>query len=363
MPATGEVMSGRKRRGILLVLVLFAAGGGVTLWWRTQAPVVPIVAITEPPAVRHIKALGEVLPGSNLVVIAAPTGQEAGRIAQIDVREGDAVAAETVLAVLDSEPLLRALLDQAIANEAVKRSALAVRIADLEAAEKQLLAQVSAQQVAQEKAQVELSRRTRLRDTGLYEDAALKDMQLNVESAALTLQNLQIQLDRSRMRSATGSRLDVDSAQAELASAAAARSKAEADYAKAFIRAPIAGRVLALFGRVGQQIDSAGFGEIGDTAQMMIRAEVYETDMAGVFNGQEAEARSRALAQPLHGTVSRLGVRLSAQSILSTDPAAVVDARVIEVWIALDAASSALVADRSGLQVTVAFAPKESGDA
>jgi HlyD family secretion protein len=363
--AKGTAKKGGFRGWTVLVLIALLGGGGATYWYYTQAQQAQKAAIATrvPAAARQVKALGEVLPVTNLVTIAGPTGQDTGRIARIDVAEGDTVEAGQILAVLDTEPLLKAELDQAIANESVKRAALAVKVADLDAQEQQLQAQLDDQQVAQEKAQLELDRRTTLRDTGLYEDSALTDLRLDLQSARLNLRNLQIQLDRTRMRTGDGVRLDEHSALAELESAAAARAKAEADYAKATIRAPISGRVLALFGRVGQQIDSDGFGEIGDTAQMMIRAEVYETDMVEVALGQSVTATSRAFPGQLVGAVSRLGVRISDQSILSTDPAAIVDARVVEVWITLDEASSTAVADRSGLQVTAAFGQKGDGDA
>jgi HlyD family secretion protein len=356
---------GRFRRWWPLVLiVILCAVFAAYRYYATTKQAEEAAAVTQLPVQqRQVNALGEVLPVTNLVTIAGPTGQDVGRIARIDVAEGDTVEAGQILAVLDTEPLLQAQLDQAIANESVRRAALAVRVADLDAQEQQLQAQMADQEVALEKAQLELDRRTTLRDTGLYEDSALADMRLDVQSATLKLRNLQIQLDRTRMRTSDGVRLDEQSALAELEAATAARAKSEADHAKATIRAPISGRVLAVFGRVGQQIDSDGFGEIGNTTQMMIRAEVYETDMVEVAVGQPVTATSRAFTTILSGTVSRLGVRISGQSILSTDPAAIVDARVIEVWITLDAASSVGVADRSGLQVTVAFAAPENEDA
>ncbi len=85
--------------------------------------------------------------------------------------------------------------------------------------------------------------------------------------------------------------------------------------------------------------------------------------MVEVALGQPVTATSHAFTTRLSGTVSRRGVRISGQSILSTDPAAIVDARVIEVWITLDAASSVAVADRSGLQVTAAFGALGNEDA
>ncbi len=346
--------------GLIGLLILGVAG----YWYLSPgggAP--PDLAAPVVQAPRQVKALGEVLPVTDLVTIAGPTGQDAGRIARIDVTEGGQVVAGQVLAVLDTEPLLKAQLDQALANEAVKRAVLAGRIADLDAQEAQLQAQIEQQQVALSKARLELDRRTTLRDSGLYEDTALSDLRFDVQSATFALRNLQIQLDRTRLRGPEGARLDEQSAAADLTSATAATARAQADYASATIRAPIAGRVLALHGRVGQQIDSDGFGLIGDTSRMMIRAEVYETDMVEVALGQAVTGTSRAFAGRLIGTVSRLGVRISTQSIMSTDPAAIVDARVVEVWITLDDASSAAVADRSGLQVTAAFAATGDGDA
>jgi HlyD family secretion protein len=327
---------------------------------RATPPTSTALAPVEP---RQVTALGEVLPVSNRVTVAAPTGQDAGRISEIKINEGDVVQKGQVLAVLDTEPLLRALLAQAEANEAVNRVALTARSADLDADEGQLRAQVDQQRVALEKAEVELDRFTRLRDSGVYEDAALVDLRLDVQSAAYNLRNTEIQLERNQLRLSDGLRVDEASAKAELDAAIAAREKAAADYEKASIKAPIDGRILGLFGRLGQQIDTGGFAEIGDTSRMMVRAEVYESDIVGVTAGQAVTVTSRALRTELVGTVDRIGVRISEQSILSTDPAAIVDARVIEVWIKLDEASSRLTESLSGLQVLVTFAAIEGDDA
>ena len=333
--------------------IVLGAASYLDLLPLPEPPALEVVELA--PVIRQVQALGQVLPFSDVVTIAAPTGQDAGRIASIAVTEGERVTAGQVLAVLDSEPTLKAQLDQARANEAVRAAAMEVRVADLDSTAAQLEAQIGQQQAMLDRAQLDLDRRTQLRDSGLYEEAALRDLELNVKAATYTLQNLKVQLDRNGVLTPDGTRLDKQSARAELAAAVAARVRAEADYAQAFIRAPITGRVLALFGRVGQQIGADGFGEMGDTTAMRIRAEVYETDISEVALGQTVTATSRAFEVSLRGIVDRIGVRISAQSILSTDPAAIVDARVVEVWITLDAASSALMANRSGLQVTAIF--------
>lgn len=353
----------RGRKALIGALVVGAGGYFLALPYLSGVEAERIAANQPIASVsRLITALGEVLPVSNRVTVAGPTGADAGRISEIKAAEGETVVKGQVLAVLDSEPLARAALAQAVANEAAKRVALAARVADLDATERQLAAQVDQLRVALEKAQGELERMTSLRDSGLYEDTALVDRRLDVQSATFNMQNTEIQLERTRMRDAQGIRVDQATAEAELEAATAARAKAEADYAKTSVLAPIDGRILALFGRIGQQIGDGGFAEIGDTEQMLVRAEVYETDISGVSVGQYVAVTSRALSETLTGKVSRLGVRISDQSILSTDPAAIVDARVIEVWVTLDEPSSAVSRDLTGLQVLVTFAEVEGGD-
>ena len=364
-----EVSPDRKRPrtrlwvGVVALLLAF----GVFAAMRLQAfgPPSPaaVTSPSAPPVQRRVMALGEVLPQSDILTISAPTGQDAGRIAEIRVTEGQAVLKGDILAVLDTEPTLAAALTQAEADVFMRQAALDAKAADLAATEKKLSAQLDRERVALERSQWTLDKQTRLRDTGLYQDSALIEDRLDVESAKLSVRNSEIELDRNQLRNLQGQRLDEASATAELAAAKAARDKARVDHERAFIRAPISGSILTLYGKLGEQIGTGGFADLGDVSRMMVRAEVYEADIAEVFVGQAAAVSSRSLQAQLTGQVSRIGIRIQGQSILSSDPAAIVNARIIEVWIVLDAASSARVAALSGLQVTVGFAAKEESGA
>jgi HlyD family secretion protein len=356
----------KPRRWLFLVALVAVIGGGAFLYLTGRLPlgpaekVEPVAQVEVAP--RTVTALGEVLPVSNMITVAGPTGQDAGRIAEIRVEEGETVTRGQVLAILDTEPQLNAELSQAMANEAVRRAALSVKTADLEAAEGELTAQVGQLKAALDKAQNELDQMARLSETGVWEETALIEKRLDVQSATYNLRNVEIQLERNRLTTEDGIRIDTASAKAELEAATAARVRAEAEYAKSSVVAPADGRILALYGRVGEQIDSStGFATMGDTRNMKIRSEVYETDVPLVSEGQAVTATSRAIEGELKGTVSRIGVRISDQSILSTDPAAIVDARVVEVWIMLDEDSSKRAANLSGLQVLVAFSPEGDG--
>ncbi len=101
---------------------------------------------------------------------------------------------------------------------------------------------------------------------------------------------------------------------------------------------------------------SSGWG--GGSVQtdaMYAVAEVYETDVQRVRIGQRATVSSPALAAPLSGTVDRIGLKIGKKDVLSVDPAAKTDARVVEVRILLDDAAAA--AGLTNLEVDVAIAP------
>jgi len=102
------------------------------------------------------------------------------------------------------------------------------------------------------------------------------------------------------------------------------------------VRSPIQGQVLEVHTRAGERVGPAGIVEIGRTHEMFAIAEVYETDVTKLAVGDRAEIRSPALAEPLAGTVERIGMKIGKMDVLSTDPAARTDARVVEVEIRLD---------------------------
>ena len=119
----------------------------------------------------------------------------------------------------------------------------------------------------------------------------------------------------------------------DVARASLARAEAELDLST--VRSPIEGQVLEIHACEGERVEPEGIAEIGATAQMMAVAEVYETDVGRVRVGQRARIRSPALPRELGGEVERVGLKVSKQDVLSTDPVADVDTRVVEVEIRL----------------------------
>src|SRR5919199_1838517 len=147
---------------------------------------------------------------------------------------------------------------------------------------------------------------------------------------------------------------DVQAAKAAVESAIATKQKAQVDLNLSYVKAPVSGYILKVHSRQGERINAQdGIVELGRTDQMYAVAEVYETDIAKVRNGQRATVTSPVFAGTLEGTVARIGKQIGKKDVLNTDPAADTDARVVEVRIRLDPESSKKVAALTNLQVEV----------
>jgi HlyD family secretion protein len=93
--------------------------------------------------------------------------------------------------------------------------------------------------------------------------------------------------------------------------------------------------------------------KLGDTERMFVTAEVYETDARRVSPGQSAVVTSKAFApgQRVTGTVKSISALVHKKDVLSIDPAADADARVLEARNQLS--ESALAARYNHMQVDV----------
>jgi len=101
--------------------------------------------------------------------------------------------------------------------------------------------------------------------------------------------------------------------------------------------------------------EQEGIAELGQTDQMVVIAEVYESDISKVRLGQRVTVTSegKSFEGELQGNVSQIGLRIGKKDILDTDPAAVVDARVVEVNIRLNPGYSKRVSSLTNSKVIV----------
>ncbi|MEB3274741.1 MAG: efflux RND transporter periplasmic adaptor subunit [Prochlorothrix sp.] len=337
-----------------------------------------------------VTALGVLEPQGETLQISVPSSAQGGRVEQLEVGEGDHVESGQILAVLDTYPLRKAALLQATQELAVAEAQLtqveagakAGEIGAQEAEIQRLEADQEARMNGQEaqvmrlgaeaqKASLDLERYQSLYEAGAISALERDSYQLTWETAHQSYQQALAELQRlkttrspeflsaqAKLAQISEVRpVDVAVAQAEVNRAQAAIVQAEVALEQTLVRAPRSGWVLEILVHEGEQVAvNSHILELGDVDQMNVRAEVYESDFQRIAVGQTVTIRSEALPQPLQGTVERLGQKVRAQSIISTDPSTTIDARVVEVWISLDPSSRTLTQRFTNLQVMTQIA-------
>ena len=212
---------------------------------------------------------------------------------------------------------------------------------------KGLTLETSRQQLAEAKANLERTERTTRQQ--------IKEAKAALERIETTGQQ-QINEARSTLNKVAEVRpVDVQAAQAEVNSAITAVKKAQAELALAYVRSPRDGQVLKIHTWDGEIVGNNGIVELGQTNQMVAVAEVYETDVKRLKIGQKAIITSGAFTGEAIGTVKEIGLQIYKNNVLNTDPTAATDARIVEVKIQLDPASSVKVQSFTNLEVTVAI--------
>ena len=147
--------------------------------------------------------------------------------------------------------------------------------------------------------------------------------------------------------------IDILVAQVNIKTAQASVDQAKAELDLAYVRVPKAGQILQIYTWPGELVNNKGIVQFGQTTQMYVKAEVYETDISQVRVGQRATITSQGFQGKLQGTVDEIGLSIGKKDILGTDPVADVDSRVVEVKIRLDSTDNRKVSHLSNLQVQV----------
>jgi HlyD family secretion protein len=383
--------SGTKLPYLLIAAAIAGVGATAALFflWRTASPQAPEqvnrpVVVPQEPAV---SALGRLEPEGEVVRIAAPSTLGTARVIRLNVAEGQQVMEGQVLAVLDGYD--RAFADlvrtQSQAQESERRLAQVLagaKSGDIAAQRQNVLAaeanvRAAEANVQRLRAELEVAERDRRRYDRLLQDGAVSATQrdsfvVRADSLAQQLRQAEQVVVQSRQQQQQAVSIldsisevrptDVALAESQLATAIAAVQRAEADVELTQVRAPKAGQILKVHAKKGELVSQAdGVAEMGNTAQMFVVAEVYETDVGRVQRGQKALITSDGRASEgggtfsgeLQGTVTQVGLRVAKNDVLGTDPATRTDVRVVEVRIRLTPQDSAKVRRLTNSQVRV----------
>lgn len=321
-----------------------------------------------------------------MIYLSAPAAIEGARVEKLLVKLGETVGRGQIIAILDNYERLKSalILVQKQVKVAqthlaqVKAGAKAGKIQAQTAAIRSLQAeregQIASQTATIKRLQYELhNAKTECdRYQSLYENGAIAASQRDsicLQEDTLRSQWQEAQATRSRTINTLNQQLtearatrteivevrptDLAAAQAEIETAQAGVKQAEANLTLALVRSPQAGQILKIYTFAGERVGEKGIVALGNTQQMDVVAEVYETDIHKVVIGQKATIKSQGLSSELTGKVTEIGLQIGKKDVLGTDPAADSDVRVVEVKISLDADSSQKVRTLTNLQVNV----------
>ena len=350
--------------------------------------VVPVSAKVE-----SVVALGRIEPEGEVIRLSVPNAADS-RVNEIRVDEGDWVEAQQVIAVLQGAERRQADLSAAYAlvrqrqaeltqqqNGNVKPAALEAQRETIARLQAQLSTQSRQRQAAIEKAQAVLteSQTTYQRYIMLAAAGAIEQVELDVAlrnyetaQADLTLEQstkeetertLSAQISEEQARLTELSQVlpeNVEIAAAQLEQAQMQVSQSQADLDDVLVRAPIPGQVLRITTQIGEQVNTQqGIVELARTDQMMVIAEVYETDIRNVTLNQTVKVTSEygGVETDLTGRVDQIGLQIAKANFgeEEADPTQDVNARIVIVKIRLNPEDSQRVSALTGMQVRVAI--------
>ena len=368
-----------------LIIGLALLAGGVTTYRLTQTNTSESEVLQTIPEITTVTALGRLEPSGEIIQISVSSGAEGNRIEELLVNEGDKIERGQVIAILDSRDRYDAALNQAREQVRVAQANLDLVQAGAKTGEIQAqeaaIARIEAERsnnimaqsatVSRIEAELNNAQTEYRRYQQLYKDGAISASERDGKYLALATAKEQLaeaKANLNRIKSSQQEQLaeakatlnkiaevrpvDVAVAEAEVRQAQAAVITAQAELDRAYIKSPQAGTVIKILTRPGEVVKSdEGIARIGQIDRMYAVAEVYESDINKVKIGQPVTVTSSAIAEKLTGTVEKIGLEIERQEVVNTDPTANIDARVVEVKVKLDEASSQKVAGLTNLQV------------
>jgi multidrug resistance efflux pump len=293
------------RRNLILFLALVALVFGLYFWRRFDNPVVSVKAAKARVGnlTQTFRTNGVVEPAEFREIHAeVPT-----RVLEVLVKDGEAVRAGQPLARLDDRDL-RAAVAQARSQLFEAEQALAKVRAGA------TLAQLDAQ-IAQARADAELTAATQKRNDTLLKQKAISQLEFDESAAAYqkareNLAALQKQRDTQAQRL---SPLAEDEARARLEQARVMLQNAEGRLKSAEVPAPMDGTVLTKPPRPGTMVNVGDLlAKVGDTDHLLVRAFVDQPDFSAIHVGSPVQITSNGFpGETWKGEVSSLSAELT----------------------------------------------------
>ena len=356
---------------------------------QTETPTTENPPIIAP--INSVVSLGRIIPEGEVIKLSVANAEDS-RVNQILVKEGDLVEANQVIAILQgidrrerdlkeakkAVEFYRARLEQIKAGDAKEAEIAAqkARISRLEAKLRNETLERKAA-IANAKAQQKQAQLTYQRNQVLQQEGAVSRQELDLAKEKLdmmqavlsereaqlnnTIQTLEQEISQEKENLAQLREVrpvDIQVAQAELERALVAVEQREADLEDTKVKVPVAGQILRINTRVGEQVNTQqGIVELGQTRQMYVLAEIYETEVTKVRVGQPVTIKSEygGFEGEIKGKVAHIGLQVGTRKLSegSSNPTTDKNTRVVEVKIRVNSEDNDKVASLTNMQVRV----------
>ncbi len=345
---------------------------------------------------RRVSALGRIEPQGMIRRITSPASLSHDRVERVLVKEGETVQEGQELAYLSSQSTRQASLNLAKQRVELSRSklknikagpgpdAIAAQKATVKSLvmQKKTVEQTLRRQIEQARSRASTADIEAKRYEQLFQNNAISELDRNryrkkAETANARLNELQKQSSGSQARldaeiTAARSRVaelqnvrpeDINQARQALLKAEAERDRAQQELNETIIRSPENGQILQIFARAGERIGNQGILEMADTDNMIVTAEVYQTDLDLLKVGQGATVTAPGFRDgSVQATLTKILPQVQRQATFSNSPGENLDQRVFNVRLKLDPNPEQRERLRLGsnMQVQVIFDPSTS---
>ena len=301
---------------------------------------VALAACGSAPPPPHTPLLDAIAAGG----LVEPAGEErviipqlSGRLAKVNISEGDAVQAGQLIAEIENSEYRAALA--AATAEVQRREAELARLRAGARSEELTAARAARDEAAavEQQAVAERDRREGLLKNKLI--AVEIAQQARAQATAATARRARTEADLALLRAGARPQ-ELDAAVAAVAGAVAERDRTRALLEKTLIYAPVSGHVLKRDLNEGETVVALSplpLARIGDLSRRYVRADIDELDIGRIRVGQPATISSDAFAQQqFAGKVVRVSQRMGRRNSISGDPAEKQDAKILEALIELE---------------------------
>lgn len=298
---------------------------------------------------------GRIEPANGLIHIAAhdPSGG-AAVIERIGITEQQHLSKGQWVATLRGKELAEAALNLS----AQRVSTAQLKLEQLRAAPKHAefasrSEEIERRKIDYDRAMAELARYEQLRKT---EDVSASDLETRRANAEMARRSLaEAQQDRSAL--AESREPDAAVFMSEIREAEAERARLQAQLQLYTIVSPVSGLVLKVSVHNGESVGPEGLAEVLEDGPVYAIAEVPEADIFRIKTGNQAVVKGELLPLQVDGVVETIGRVVAGSEVLTSDPSAFTDKRIVPVKIRLSGIepSQALIHARVSILIHTAL--------